>query len=32
VEELDPEPLINLLDRMGLPTQVEDRTRVPQPA
>ena len=32
VEELDPEPLINLLDTMGLPTKVEDRTRVPQPA
>lgn len=26
VEELDPEPFLKLLDRMGLPTQIEDRT------
>lgn len=26
VEELDPEPLLEILDRIGLPTQVEDRT------
>ncbi len=25
VEELDPEPLLKLLDKMGLPTQVEER-------
>lgn len=26
VEELDPDPLIALLDKMGLPTKIEDRT------
>ncbi|HNO25438.1 MAG TPA: hypothetical protein PKK94_20830, partial [Leptospiraceae bacterium] len=26
VEELDPEPLLAILDRIGLPTVVEDRT------
>ncbi|MCB1143081.1 MAG: saccharopine dehydrogenase family protein [Leptospiraceae bacterium] len=26
VEELDPEPLIEILDRIGLPTKIEDRT------
>ncbi|MBI4396846.1 MAG: saccharopine dehydrogenase family protein [Elusimicrobia bacterium] len=26
VEELDPDPLLKLLDRIGLPTQIEDRT------
>jgi saccharopine dehydrogenase-like NADP-dependent oxidoreductase len=26
VEELDPEPLLAILDRIGLPTKVEDRT------
>jgi len=28
VEELDPDPLIALLDKMGLPTKIEDRTPV----
>jgi saccharopine dehydrogenase-like NADP-dependent oxidoreductase len=32
VEELDPEPLLKLLDGMGLPTKVEDRTPIAQPA
>lgn len=32
VEELDPEPLLNLLDKMGLPTQVQERAAVPEPA
>jgi saccharopine dehydrogenase-like NADP-dependent oxidoreductase len=32
VEELDPDPFLALLDRIGLPTQVEDRTPVTQPA
>lgn len=32
VEELDPEPLLKILDRIGLPTQVEDRTPVAEPA
>jgi saccharopine dehydrogenase-like NADP-dependent oxidoreductase len=32
VEELDPDPFLQLLDRIGLPTQVVDRTPVPQPA
>jgi saccharopine dehydrogenase-like NADP-dependent oxidoreductase len=31
VEELDPEPFLDLLGKMGLPTQVEDRTPPPQP-
>jgi len=26
VEELNPDPLIALLDKMGLPTEIEDRT------
>lgn len=32
VEELDPEPLLALLEKMGLPTKIEDRSKVPQPA
>ncbi|MBV9080695.1 MAG: saccharopine dehydrogenase family protein [Elusimicrobia bacterium] len=28
VEELDPEPFLALLDKMGLPTEIEDRTPV----
>lgn len=31
VEELDPDPFLELLDRIGLPTQVEDRTPVESP-
>jgi len=30
VEELDPDPLLKLLDKIGLPTKVEDRTPVAQ--
>jgi saccharopine dehydrogenase-like NADP-dependent oxidoreductase len=26
VEELNPDPFIALLDKMGLPTEIEDRT------
>jgi len=26
VEELDPEPLLELLDKIGLPTVIEDKT------
>ncbi len=32
VEELDPEPFLKELDRIGLPTKIEDRTPVPQMA
>jgi saccharopine dehydrogenase-like NADP-dependent oxidoreductase len=32
VEELDPEPFLALLDRIGLPTQIEDRTPAPAKA
>jgi len=32
VEELDPDPFLKLLDKIGLPTKVEDKTAVPQPA
>jgi len=32
VEELDPDPFLTLLGKMGLPTQVLDRTKVAQPA
>ena len=32
VEELDPEPLLKLLDKIGLPTHVLDRTPAAQPA
>jgi len=32
VEELEPEPLLKLLDKMGLPTQVLDRVPAAQPA
>ncbi len=32
VEELEPEPLLKLLDGMGLPTRVLDRTLAAQPA
>jgi len=32
VEELDPDPFIKLLGKMGLPTKVQNRSRVPQPA
>lgn len=28
VEELDPDPFLSILDRIGLPTQIEDRTPV----
>ena len=28
VEELDPDPFLKLLNRMGLPTEIEDRTPV----
>ncbi len=28
VEELDPDPFLQVLDRLGLPTQIEDRTPV----
>lgn len=31
VEQLDPEPFLDLLGQMGLPTQIEDRTPPPQP-
>lgn len=31
VEQLDPEPFLDLLGEMGLPTQIEDRTPQPQP-
>lgn len=29
VEELDPEPFLKILDKIGLPTLVEDRTPIP---
>ncbi len=32
VEELDPDPFLALLDKIGLSTKIEDRTPVPQPA
>ncbi len=32
VEELDPDPFLKLLDKMGLPTKIEDRTPVAEPA
>jgi saccharopine dehydrogenase-like NADP-dependent oxidoreductase len=28
VEELDPDPFLKLLDKIGLPTKVEDKTPV----
>jgi saccharopine dehydrogenase-like NADP-dependent oxidoreductase len=31
VEELDPDPFLKLLGKMGLPTKIEDRTPVPEP-
>jgi saccharopine dehydrogenase-like NADP-dependent oxidoreductase len=32
VEELDPDPFLKVLDRIGLPTKVEDRSPALQPA
>lgn len=32
VEELDPDPFLKLLDKIGLPTKIEDRTPASQPA
>ena len=31
IEQLDPEPFLDLLGKMGLTTQIEDRTPRPQP-